>query len=623
MNGVPITQYCDDNQLTIRERLELFVPVCQAIQHAHQKGVIHRDIKPSNVLVMLCDGKPVPKVIDFGIAKAVDPKLTELTLFRELTEVGALVGTLEYMSPEQADLDNLDIDTRSDIYSLGVLLYEMLTGTLPQDWKHLKEKGLLKALRLIREEEPPRPSTRLHDSETLPSIAASRKTEPVKLAKLVRGELDWIVMKALEKDRNCRYETANGLARNVEHYLADEPVEVVPPSAGYRLRKLARRNSRALAIAGSILLFLVSLGAVFTWVVHERATRQAKAAKDFELALERADVLQEQGKRMEALAVLDRAELLVDEIPSDSALKARLTALEERLAADERDQQFLARFEEIRLNKQSRVLVKEGRLIRWNSTFPAIRDALHQYGIDIGGMAPAQVAARIQGRPELIRHNLIAALDECFRYSRIDYPQARQWLLDTLKAADEDAWRRRARKAMTDRDWKALQQMACEVDMRKQPPSFVLFVAESFPEELNSARLELLRRIQREYPADLWANRELANVLSLGHPAEAIRYYTAALALRPDDPGMYYMRAHTLNRAGELDAAITDSFQAIRLAPQYYNAHNLLGSFLRLKKRWDEAIREFQTAIDLEPTFLPAYYNLVDVHVYLGRWEEV
>src|SRR5438874_6926511 len=258
VHGVPITKYCDDNRLTPRQRLELFVPVCRAIQHAHQKGIIHRDIKPSNVMITLYDGMPVAKVIDFGVAKATEQRLTEQTLF---TQYGTLVGTLEYMSPEQAEMSALGVDTRSDIFSLGVLLYELLTGSTPLTHKRLKEAAYAEVLRMIKEEEPPKPSTRLSDSgEALASISAQRHMEPAKLTKLVRGELDWIVMKCLEKDRNRRYETANGFAADVQRYLNDEPVQACPPSAGYRFRKFARRNKAGLAAAGFILFVVVLLG---------------------------------------------------------------------------------------------------------------------------------------------------------------------------------------------------------------------------------------------------------------------------------------------------------------------------------------------------------------------------
>jgi serine/threonine protein kinase/tetratricopeptide (TPR) repeat protein len=279
VKGTPITRYCDEHQLTPRERLQLLLPVCQAVQHAHQKEIIHRDLKPSNVLVAEYDDKPVAKIIDFGVAKATGPKLTERTMF---TEFGQVLGTLEYMSPEQAKLNALDIDTRSDIYALGVLLYELLTGTTPFEAKRLRQAAFDEVLRIIREEEPPRPSTRLSSTQELPSIAAKRGLEPRKLNGLIRGELDWIAMKCLEKDRNRRYETANGLARDIERYLHDEPVQACPPSAGYRLRKFVRRNKGPVLAAATVLLVLVGgiFGTTWSMLQARAAARAEKEAKE-------------------------------------------------------------------------------------------------------------------------------------------------------------------------------------------------------------------------------------------------------------------------------------------------------------------------------------------------------
>ena len=249
IKGTPITEYCDRARLSPRERLALFVPVCEAVQHAHQKGVVHRDLKPSNILVALYDGRPVPKVIDFGIAKATGPRLTDRSIY---TEVGALVGTLEYMAPEQAELNNLDIDTRADVYALGAILYELLTGSVPFSRQELQAAGFLEMLRVIREVEPPRPSTKLSKSGTLPSVADVRRTDPQKLVSLMRGELDWIILKCLEKDRGRRYQAASGLARDLEHYLADEPVEACPPTAAIPAAQVRPQVSHADAGGGRL-----------------------------------------------------------------------------------------------------------------------------------------------------------------------------------------------------------------------------------------------------------------------------------------------------------------------------------------------------------------------------------
>ncbi len=322
VKGIPITEYCDRNNLATRERLELFTHVCQAVQHAHQKGIIHRDLKPRNILVTLHDGRPVPKVIDFGVAKATQQPLTEKTMF---TEFGQFVGTPVYMSPEQAELSGLDVDTRSDIYSLGVLLYELLTGKTPFDAARLRSAGFSEMQRIIREEEPPRPSTRIvedtkalrhestkeGDSRTdslrapgpsplVTDIAKRRHTDPSTLVRALRGDLDWIVMRALEKDRTRRYETANEFAKDVERHLTNQPVVAGPPSAAYKLRKFAKRN-RASVAAGSVAV----AGILFGLALSTYGYCQASADRD------RAQQAEQLAKQRECQAE-STARLMVD-----------------------------------------------------------------------------------------------------------------------------------------------------------------------------------------------------------------------------------------------------------------------------------------------------------------------
>ncbi len=275
VRGIKITEYCDENNLATEQRLDLFMQVCHAIQHAHQKGIIHRDIKPSNILVTVVDGRPVPKVIDFGIAKAIGQQLTDKTLF---TAFEQFIGTLAYMSPEQAQLSGVDVDTRSDIYSLGVLLYELLTGHTPFDPKTLVAAGLDEMRRLIREKEPPRPSTRIStlDVAERTTVAKHRQAEPAALRRLVRGDLDWIVMKCLEKDRGRRYETANNVAVDIVHHLQHRPVSAAAPGTFYRAEKFIRRHKAGLAVAGALVLLLAAGVVVSTW----QAVRATQAERE-------------------------------------------------------------------------------------------------------------------------------------------------------------------------------------------------------------------------------------------------------------------------------------------------------------------------------------------------------
>jgi serine/threonine protein kinase/Flp pilus assembly protein TadD len=611
VKGLPITQFCDEQHLTPRERLELFVDVVQAVQHAHQKGVIHRDLKPSNVLVASHDGKPVVKVIDFGIAKAIGQHLTDKTVY---TGFAQLIGTPLYMSPEQAGLSSLDIDTRTDVYALGVLLYELLTGTTPFDAERLRSAGFDEMRRIIREEEPPRPSTRLSTlGQAAATVSAQRRSDPKRLSKLCRGELDWIVMKALEKDRDRRYETASAFAADVRRYLADEPVQACPPSAAYRLRKFARRNKTALTMAALILFYIALLGAGTGWLVRdqaareeeaarERADRQAQAARELEQALDRAELFVGQGRRAEALAACARAELLAGQSAPDASLGRRLAALK-------RDQEFLTRFDDIRLRVQSGIDFKKGFMLL--AAFREFREALHGFGIELGHTPPSEVAARLQGRPEAVYRNLVVALDECLICAPKAEVATRRWLLAAVQAADKDGWRARVRQAVLDENWEVLEPLIRDVDVRQQPPSFLAAVGRAFPAQKRPHQLDLLRRLQRAYQADLWVNMDLAGVLDQeGHSAEAVRYYTAALALRPDNAGILVNRALALGRADELDAAVADLAQAIFLAPAYPTAHFDLGVMRDRQGKWDDAIACYRKAIALDREFAEPYINL-------------
>jgi tetratricopeptide (TPR) repeat protein len=626
VKGVPLTKYCDEHRLTPRQRLELFIPVCQAIQHAHQKGIIHRDIKPSNVLVALYDGKPVPKVIDFGVAKATGQQLTEHTL---VTGFGAVVGTLEYMSPEQAELNQLDIDTRSDIYSLGVLLYELLTGTTPLDRKRLKEAALLEVLRVIREEEPPKPSTRLSTTEEIPSIAANRGLEPRKLSGLVRGELDWIVMKALEKDRNRRYETANGFAQDIQRYLADEPVQACPPSAWYRLRKFARRHKTGLAVAGLVLFFIAVVGATLGWAVRDRAAAAEQAARDraarqeklegrINQALEETQAEYERDNLPEARARIQRIEaLLSGDADVSDGIRQRVDEWRAELA-------ILQRLDDLAL-----LPFERSKLLQRDADYARI---YRDIGIDIDAVPADEAGRRI--RTHVTWKRLTEALDEWaslrhdIAFNKPPPPDA--WLrklrlFQVARAADPDELRNQARLAAEKWDLAAAERLAGLPEVGRLPPAALRHVAmviyygntDGNTQSARDRAVRLLLNALVLRPGDFHLNATCANWYGRMEPprwAEAAHYGSIAVALRPENPDLRLRLAGALRGHGLLDdaIAIAQCREAIRIKVDYAAAHDMLGSILLHHGKFEQAIVESRKAIALDPQSASAHVVLGD-----------
>jgi len=658
IKGVPILQYCDRERVDTKARLELFIQVCQAIQHAHQKGVIHRDIKPSNVLVALQDGVPVPKVIDFGIAKATHSELTAKTLF---TEHGQLLGTPAYMSPEQADVSGLDIDTRSDVYSLGVLLYEMLTGTTPFDVEDLRSKGFGEMMRVIREDEPHTPSTRISSlGDTASRTAQLRRVDAKKLGTLLRGDVDWIVMKCLEKDRTRRYDTANGLAADIRRHLDDEPVTAGAPSATYRLRKFVRRN-RAQVIAASLVLAALLAAIVGTsWgLVESSRARSLDLQRRLEDERRSTADSARLGRNAEAVtAFLSQCE---DALRAGDAAKASLAmdAARKRSAEGgaEKDAARLAR-----LSADLTLLTELDAIDQFRWTWvgiafgnPAVaasrtREALRRFGAGGDGVSP-EAAAQVVGA-SAIRGQVVSALDRLLRGDDAEAVRA------VLRRVDVDPYRDAVRDVVLTRNAAKMAELAADPRALEQPPGFAIFLGDSpaISDERRERILEaavlrrpssvgLLMTLSRSVPdpekdtadrrlrwlqaavaADPGNKAAFINMgMALGdkgRPEESMDCYRKAIELDPGFAIAHNNIGAVLNRQGKADEAIGWFRKALEVDPNCPLAHSNLGATLRGKGEDDEAIACFRKAIEIDPKDAEPHGQLADIYRAMGRDDE-
>jgi tetratricopeptide (TPR) repeat protein/serine/threonine protein kinase len=659
VKGMPITEFCDQNQVPVRERLGLFLEVCHAVQHAHQKGIIHRDIKPSNVLVMSHDGTPRVKVIDFGVAKAIAQQLTDKTLYTQFTQ---LVGTPLYMSPEQAGQSGLDVDTRSDIYSLGVLLYELLTGTTPFDRDRLKEAGYDEIRRVIREEEPPRPSARITTmGQAATTVSTNRKSDPRQLSRLYRGDLDWIVMKALEKDRNRRYDTASTFAADVQRYLSDEPVQACPPSAAYRLQKFARRNKTRLATTGVIVFASLFAAGALGWslwrgqeAARDQAMRDAALKLTVDSALDEAEAFARGAKIPEASAAVGRAEKLL-KAAGRQEFPLRLVELQNDLG-------FAEHLEDINSNPKTEEFV-------WgHEPDAAYARAFANAGIDVTAMPVIEAAHRIRARSigrELVRAleiwSLMRHRSETHGGGTKSGPDWKQ-LLGIAAAADvdSDSLRNQVRQALKRGDRNTLESLGRTADVGKLPVESLVLLANALYESGGKDQaLALARRAVLVHPEDWWLNQYLGwwsfiaqppqyhdairycavcqairprnpyTLITIGRAqawmkmhAEAVATFSRVLELKPDFGEVWRWRAAVYFNLGQWENALPDLSKAIEFNPKDAELWHNRGYTYNCLHQYDRAIPDLTKALELDPKYISAWTNRGRAHRDLHQYDK-